>query len=174
MTRDEKNQFIDVLAEKLSNASVVYLADTSALTVENTNKLRRSAFKQGITIEVVKNTLLKKAMEKVEGSDYSEMFDSLAGPTSLITSEVGNAPAKLIQEFRKKHDKPILKAAYIDSAVYIGDDQVSMLAALKSKEELVGEIIGLLQSPIKNVVSSLQSGGNTISGLVKALGERES
>ncbi|NNC82773.1 MAG: 50S ribosomal protein L10 [Flavobacteriales bacterium] len=172
MTREEKNKFIDELAEKLSNSSVLYLADTSELTVENTNKLRRSCHKNNVSMQVVKNKLLRKAFDRVEGHDYSELYETLSGPTSLMFSEVANAPAKLIKDFRKKHDKPILKGAFIEEAIYIGDDQLSSLADLKSKEELVGEIIGLLQSPIKNVVSALQSGGNTISGLVKALEER--
>lgn len=172
MTREERNKFIDELAETLSGSSVLYLADTSELTVENTNKLRRSCHKNNVTMKVVKNKLLRKAFERVEGYDYSELYDTLSGPTSLMFSEVANAPAKLIKDFRKKHDKPILKGAFIEEAVYLGDEQLESLATLKSKEELVGEIIGLLQSPIKNVVSSLQSGGNTISGLVKALEER--
>ena len=172
MTREEKNKFIDELAEALSNSSVLYLADTSELTVENTNKLRRSCHKNNVKMQVVKNKLLRKAFERVEGQDYSELYETLSGPTSLMFSEVANAPAKLIKDFRKKHDKPILKGAFIEEAVYVGDDQLSALAALKSKEELIGDVITLLQSPIKNVVSSLQSGGNTISGLVKALEER--
>lgn len=172
MTREERNKFIDELAEKLSSSSVLYLADTSELTVENTNNLRRSCHKNNVTMKVVKNKLLRKAFERVEGHDYSELYETLSGPTSLMFSEVANAPARLIKDFRKKHDKPILKGAFIEESIYVGDDQLESLSTLKSKEELVGEIIGLLQSPIKNVVSSLQSGGNTISGLVKALEER--
>ncbi|NNK80766.1 MAG: 50S ribosomal protein L10 [Flavobacteriales bacterium] len=172
MTREERNKFIDELAEKLSSSSVLYLADTSELTVENTNNLRRSCHKNNVTMKVVKNKLLRKAFERVEGHDYSELYETLSGPTSLMFSEVANAPARLIKDFRKKHDKPILKGAFIEQSIYVGDDLLESLATLKSKEELVGEIIGLLQSPIKNVVSALQSGGNTISGLVKALEER--
>jgi large subunit ribosomal protein L10 len=172
MTREDKNKFIDELAEKLSASPILYLADTSELTVENTNDLRRSCHKNDITLKVVKNKLLRKAFERVEGYDYSELYETLSGPTSLMFSEVANAPAKLIKDFRKKHDKPILKGAFIEEAVFVGDDQLDALSALKSREELIGEIVGLLQSPVQNVVSALQSGGNTISGLVKALEER--
>jgi large subunit ribosomal protein L10 len=174
MTREEKNKFIDELAVQISSGSVLYLADTSELNAENTNKLRRTCFKSNIKLQVVKNALLKKALDRIEGVDYSEMYDVLHGSTSIMLTEVGNAPAKLIKEFRKKHDKPILKGAFIDSAVFIGDDKLEMLAALKSREELIGEIIGLLQSPAKNVISALKSGGNTIAGLVKTLEERAS
>ena len=111
-------------------------------------------------------------MEKVEGKDYSEIFETLSGPTSIMFAETGNAPAKLIEKFRKKNDKPLLKAAYVEEAIYIGDDQLKALTEIKSKEELIGEIVGLLQAPMMNVVSSLQSGQNTISGLVKALSDR--
>ena len=174
MTREEKNKFIDELAVKISSGSVFYLGDTSELTVENTNKLRRSCFKSNIQLQVVKNALLLKAFERIEGVDYSEMYDVLRGPTSLMISEVGNAPAKLIKDFRKKHEKPILKGAFIDSAIYLGDDKLEMLASLKSKEELIGDVIALLQSPAKNVISALKSGGQTIAGLLKTLEERQS
>ena len=124
-------------------------------------------------MQVVKNTLLKKAFESLEGIDYSPMYDALKGNTAILYAEVGNVPAKLIKEFRKKHDKPILKAAYVEESIYVGDDQLDKLVEIKSKEELIGEIIGLLQSPAKNVISALQSGGSTIAGLVKTLSERE-
>jgi large subunit ribosomal protein L10 len=173
MTKEEKNRFIDELAETLSGSSVLYLADTSELTVETTNKLRRSCHQRNVKMQVVKNALLKKAFERVEGHDYSEMYDALKGPTSIMLSEVANAPAKLIKDFRKKNDKPILKAAFIEESVYLGDEMLESLSALKSKEELLGDIIGLLQSPIKNVVSGLQgSAGGKIAGLVKALEDR--
>jgi len=174
MTREEKNQFIEELAVTLSNSPVLYLADTSELTVENTNKLRRSCFKQNVTMKVVKNKLLKKAFERVEGHDYSELYETLTGPTSLMFSEVANTPAKLIKEFRKKHSKPILKGAFIDSSVYVGDEMLTALAELKSREELIGDVIGLLQSPAKNVISALKSGGSTIAGLLQTLEERAS
>ncbi len=173
MNKEEKNNAINALAEQLSDANVFYLADTSELTVENTNTLRRNCFKSEVSLAVVKNTLLKKAMEKVEGKDFSEFYDLLKGPTSIMFSEAGNAPAKVIKNFRKKHDKPVLKGAYVEEMAYIGDDQIDALVAIKSKDELLAEIVALLQSPAKNVVSALQSGGSTISGLVKALSERE-
>jgi large subunit ribosomal protein L10 len=172
MNREQKNQAISELTEELSGNGVLYLADISGLTAEDTTKLRRLCYNKSVSLKVVKNTLLRKAMEKVEDKSFEEMYDTLKGNTSLMISEVGNAPAKLIKEFRKKNDKPILKAAWIDEAVYIGDDMVETLSELKSKDELIGEIITLLQSPAKNVVSGLQSGKNTLAGLVKALAER--
>lgn len=172
MRKEDKSLVIEELAGKLTESNVIYIADTSDLDAENTSKLRRQCFKSGIELKVVKNTLLRKAMERVEGKDFSEMYTILKGTSALMLSEVGNAPAKLIKEFRKKSEKPLVKAAFIEEAIYIGDDQLSTLADIKSKEELLGEIVGLLQSPAKNVISALQSGGNTISGLVKALEER--
>lgn len=172
MTREEKNNAINALAEELKAANVIYIADTSELDADATSKLRRNCFKKGIDLKVVKNTLLQKAMESVEDKDFSELYQVLAGPTAVMYSEVGNAPAKLIEEFRKKNDKPVLKAAFVEESVYIGDENLKALTEIKSKDELIGEIIGLLQSPAKNVISALQSSGNTISGLVKALSER--
>ena len=172
MTKDQKSQYIDELAQDLSNASIFYLADTSGLSVESINQLRRRCFQAGISLRVVKNTLLEKAMARVEGKSYGELPGVLGGPTSIMFAEVGNAPAKLIQEFRKKNDKPVLKGAYIDEAIYVGDNQLDMLVAIKSREELIGDIIGLLQSPAKNVISGLTGGGNKIAGLLKTLGER--
>jgi len=174
MTRQEKDQFISELSVQLKEANVIYLSDTSELKAGTANDLRRECFKGGVKLQVVKNTLLKRAMEQTEDKEFSELYDLLKGPTSVMFAGVGNAPAKVIQKFRKKHDKPILKGAYIDSGIYIGDDKVQALAALKSKEEMIGDVILLLQSPAKNVVSALQSGGNTLAGLVKALEERAS
>lgn len=172
MNKDQKAQYIEDLAQDLSNANIFYLADTAELTVETINQLRRRCFQQGISLRVVKNTLLAKAMAKVEGKDYANLTEVLAGPTSIMFSEVGNAPAKLIKEFRKKSEKPLLKGAYIDDAVFIGDDQLDTLVSLKSREELIGEIIGLLQSPAKNVISGLTGGGQKIAGILKTLEER--
>ena len=171
MTREEKIQAIDTLEEVISSNNVLYLSDISGIDAEQSSKLRRLCHSKGIKLQVVKNTLLKKALEKAE-KDYEPFYVTLKGNTSLMTSEVGNAPAKLIKEFRKKSDRPILKGAFIDESFYIGDDQLEMLANLKSKEELIGEIITLLQSPAKNVISALQSGPQTIAGIVKTLGER--
>jgi large subunit ribosomal protein L10 len=148
------------------------LADTAELTVEVINNLRRRAFNSNVSLRVVKNTLLEKAMERVEGKDFGDLKDTLSGATSIMFSEFANVPAKLMKEFRKKNDKPILKGAYIDASVYIGDDQLDALANLKSKEELLGEIIGLLQSPAKNVVSGLKGAGGKIAGILKTLEER--
>lgn len=173
MNKENKNVIIEELAGKLTESNVFYLADTSELNADITSKLRRQCFKRGIELKVVKNTLLQQAMERVEGKDYTEMYDVLKGSTSVMFAEVGNLPAKVIQEFRKKNSKPVLKAAYINEAIFIGDDQLTALSEIKSKEELLGDIIGLLQSPAKNVISALQSGGRTISGLVKTLQERE-
>jgi len=171
MTREEKNQAIDALTEKLNNANIFYLADIAGLNAESSSKLRRSCFSNNIQMEIVKNTLLKKALEKAEG-DYEELYDILKGNTSVMFAEQGNVPAKLIKDFRKKSEKPVLKGAFIEEAIYIGDDNLEFLVSIKSKEELIGEIIGLLQSPAKNVVSALQSSGGTLAGIVKTLSEK--
>lgn len=172
MTKEQKAQYIDDLAAELSAAGIFYLADTSELTVETIDQLRRKCFQSNIQLRVVKNTLLAKAMDRVEGKDYGQLKDVLAGPTSIMFSEVGNLPAKLIQDFRKKNAKPILKGAFIDEAVFIGDNQLEALATLKSKDELLGEIVGLLQSPAKNVISALKGQGGKIAGILKTLEER--
>jgi len=172
MNREEKAQMIDDLQQVLNNTDTVYLTDIAGLNATETTNLRRACYKSEVQLRVVKNTLLKKAMERVEGKEYDEMFDSLKGNTALMIADKANAPAKVIETFRKKSKKPILKAAWIDTAVFVGDDRLSELASLKSKEELVGDIIGLLQSPMKTVISQLQSGGQTIAGLVKTLSER--
>lgn len=173
MTREEKNQVIDDLSEVLNESKVLYVADTSELDAQATGDLRRECFKNNIVLKVVKNTMLKRAMDKVEGKDFSPLLDSLVGPTSIMISEVGNGPAKLIKEFRKSHDKPVLKAAYVEESCYVGAEHLEALVNIKSKEELLGDVIGLLQSPAKNVISALKSSGGTIAGLVKTLSERE-
>ena len=172
MNKEEKSKQIAYLTEKISNASVFYLADTSELSADDTSKLRRRCFKGDVSLEVVKNTLVKKAMESIEGKDMSPFYELLKGQTSLMISDKGNEPAKIIKEFRKKSDKPVLKGAFVEEAIFIGDHQIDMLVSLKSKEELIGDIITLLQSPAKNVISALNSGGSTIAGLVKTLSER--
>ncbi len=171
MTREEKSRVIEDLTAQLADTNVVYIADISNLNAETTSNLRRACFKAGIQLNVVKNTLLEKAME-ASTNDYGDLPSILKGNTSIMIAENGNAPAKIIKEFRKKSDKPILKGAYIHQAVFIGDNQLDALVALKSKEEVIGEIIGLLQSPAKNVVSALKSGGGKIAGIVKTLSER--
>ena len=173
MTRAEKSTAIAELKEKFSNSAFFYLTDSSTLTVEQVNNLRRLCFEKGVEMKVVKNTLAVKALEDAaEEKGYTELYQALKGPTAIMFTEVANVPAKVIEEFRKESDRPILKAAYIDTAVYIGDDQLEALTQLKSKEDLIGEIIGLLQSPAKNVISALKSGGSTIAGLLKTLEER--
>jgi large subunit ribosomal protein L10 len=172
MTREEKAKYIDNLAAELQASTVVYLTDTADLTVESVNTLRRRCFQANIKMRVVKNALLQKAMNKVEGKDYSGLSGVLKGSTSIMFSEVADAPAKLIQDFRKKSAKPLLKGAYIDEAIFVGDNQLVVLEALKSKEELVGEIIGLLQSPAKNVLSGLTGAGSKIAGILKTLEDR--
>ena len=150
MTREEKSIAIEDLTAQLAGSNVVYLADISGLNAETTSSLRRACFKAGIKLEVVKNTLLAKAME-VSDKNYGELSSILKGNTSIFLAESANAPAKIMKEFRKKSDKPILKGAYINAEIYIGDNLLDSLASLKSKEEVIGEIIGLLQSPIQRV-----------------------
>lgn len=156
----------------LTEKNVVYLTDASGLDSEATTSLRRECYKKDIRVRVVKNTLLRKAMERTEGREFAELYDVLKGQTALLVGDIGNAPARVLKEFRKKHDMPILKGAYVEEATYLGDNNLEALTNLKSKEELLADVIALLQSPMKNVVGALNSGGNTLSGLVKALQER--
>ena len=172
MTREEKSQVIEALTAELAESSNFYLTDLSGLDAGMTSQLRRACFKANVRLSVLKNTLLEKAMEASE-KDFGELPSTLKGNTSVMYSETGNAPAKVIKAFRKKSEKPFLKGAYIEEAVYIGDDQLDMLVDIKSKEELIGEIIGLLQSPAKNVVSALQSSGGKLSGIIKTLSQKE-
>ena len=167
MTRQEKDQLVDDLSGSLKETNIIYLADTADLDAETTTALRRECY-----VQVVKNTLLKRAMEKTEEKEFAELYDLLKGPTAIMISGTANAPAKVIKKFRAKNQKPILKGAYIDEGIYVGDDQIEALANLKSKEELIGDIILLLQSPAKNVISALQSGKNTLGGLIRTLEER--
>ena len=171
MTKEEKHELVIALTEQMKEYGNFYITDTSNLTVAKVNDIRRKCFESDITMKVAKNSLIQKAMEAA-GGDYSPMFDVLKGSSSILFSKSATAPAKLIKQLRKKSDKPILKAAYIDSSVFIGDKQLDTLVNLKSKEQLIGEIIGLLQSPAKNVISGLQSGGNKLAGIVKTLQER--
>ena len=171
MKKDEKTQFIDTLAEKLTEANTFYLTDISNLNVETSSKLRRLCFKRDIQLKMVKNTLLKKAMEKT-GKDFEEFYGILKGSTSIMFCETANDPAKLIKEFRKTSPKPILKGAYVEETIYVGDNQLDALVNIKSKNELIGEIILILRSPAQNVISALQSGGNKLSGIVKTLSEK--
>ena len=172
MRKEEKAKMIDVILEQVNSFSHLYLTDISGLNAEDTSDLRRKCFENDIKLAVVKNTLLKLALDKADG-EYEELYDTLVGNTTVMFSNTGNAPAKLIKEFRKNGEKPILKSAYVEQSTYIGDDQIEPLSTIKSKEELIGDVITLLQSPAKNVISALQSSGNILSGLVKTLSERE-
>jgi len=171
MTREEKSIVIDNLTSTLTDTNIIYLADISGLNAQTTSDLRRACYKANIKLAVVKNTLLEKAMEKSD-KDFGDLPTVLKGNTSIMIAEVGNAPAKVIKEFRKKNKKPILKGAFVEEAIYIGDEQLDSLVSIKSKDELVGDIITLLQSPAKNVISALQSGGNKLSGIIKTLSEK--
>jgi len=171
MRKDEKNQLIDVITEQLNNNNTIYLTDISELNAEDTSSLRRLCFKKDIKLMVVKNTLLKRAMEKSE-KNLDELYAVLSGPTSLMFSEAGNAPAKLIKEFRKKSERPYLKGAFVEEVSYLGNDQLEMLINIKSKNELIADVIALLQSPAKQVISGLQSGGQKLTGILKALSEK--
>lgn len=172
MTREEKAVVIQELAEKLSKSPFFYITDASNLPVETINRFRGLCYKRGVEFKVVKNTLLQKAMESLNDG-YTPLFPALKGPTSIMFAEQGNIPARLLKEFRTGGtDKPILKAAYIDSAIYTGDDQLDALTSLKSKEELIAGIIFTLQSPARNVISALQSSGGKLAGIVKTLQER--
>jgi large subunit ribosomal protein L10 len=173
MKKSDKGLMIEELKEKFANNPYFYITDSSSLTVEAINKFRRICFEKGIEVQVVKNTLAKKAMEaQSDASSYVAIYDALNGPSTLLFCETANLPARVVKEFRETNEKPTLKAAYIDGGIFIGDDQLDALASLKSKNELIGDVIGLLQSPAKSVISALKSGGNTIAGLVKALEER--
>lgn len=173
MTKEEKKVTIEDLKDALGEVKNLYLADIAGLDAAQTTNLRQACFNENIKLLVVKNTLLAKAMEASD-HNFGELTNILKGNTSLMFSETGNAPARVIKNFRKKSDKPILKGAFIEEAIYLGDDQLDKLVAIKSKDELIGEIITLLHSPIKNVISSLQSGGGKLSGILKSLSERSS
>ena len=171
MTKTEKSVVIERITSELNESKNIYLTDASGLNSVQTSKLRRACFKSGIKLSVVKNTLLGKAMTSSE-KEFGELDQVLKGNTALMFSEIGNAPAKLIKEFRKKVEKPLLKGASVEDAIYIGDDQLSFLADLKSKEELIVDVITILQSPAKNVISALKASGSTISGVLKVLSEK--
>jgi len=171
MTKEEKAVVIEDLTKQLAESSIIYLADISGLDAQVTSDLRRACFKSNIKLSVVKNTLLAKAMDAAE-KDFGELQEVLKGNTSLMLSETGNGPAKVIKNFRKKSEKPLLKGAFIEEAIYVGDDKLNTLVSIKSKEEMIGEIIGLLQSPAKNVISGLKSGGGKLAGIIKTLSER--
>ncbi len=171
MTREEKATVIEDLTAQLAETPTIYLTDISGLDAGTTSALRRACFKANIKLAVVKNTLLAKAMEASD-REFGELPNVLKGNTSLMLTETGNAPAKLIKNFRKKSDRPVLKGAFIEESVYIGDENLEALVNIKSKEELLGDVITLLQSPAKNVISGLKSGGGKLAGILKTLSER--
>jgi large subunit ribosomal protein L10 len=173
MRREEKDSIIDGLREQINNASHFYLTDISNLNAEDTSNLRRKCFEKEIELVVVKNTLLRKALEQSEGN-FEELYDILKNSTSIMFCETGNVPAKLIKDFRKTSDRPVLKAAFVEQSIYLGDEKLDMLSSLKSKEELIGDVLALLQSPMNNLLSALQSGGNNLAGALKTLAEKES
>ena len=172
MRREEKNAIIDSLAEKLKEYSHFYLTDTAQLNATDTSDLRRKCFENDVKLVVVKNTLLKRALEMSE-VNFEELYPVLKGTTSIMFAQAGNSPARLIKEFRKQHDKPLLKGAYVQESIYIGDNMLDALVSVKTKKELIGEVILLLQSPAKNVISALQSGGNKIHGVLETLSKRQ-
>jgi len=173
MNREQKAQLIDELVDKFQNNNFFYIADASGLSVAQVDSFRESCFKNGVEYKVYKNTIIKKALEQIDG-EFDEIYGVLKGFSGILFHpESGKAPAKVLKDFRKNADKPLLKGASIDSDLFIGDEQLEALSKLKSKEELIGEVIGLLQSPAKNVISALKSGGNTIAGILKTLQEKE-
>ncbi|HCT93201.1 MAG: 50S ribosomal protein L10 [Bacteroidetes bacterium GWE2_39_28] len=174
MKKDEKTQIIASLAAQLEKTPNFYIADISGLNAEKTAKLRRACFEKEIKLMVVKNTLLRKALEKTALTDSEALFPILEGPTAVMFTETVNIPAKLIKEFGKEHGKPVLKGALVQECAYVGENQLEALISIKSREELIGDIIGLLQSPVQNVISALvSSGGGKIAGIVKTLSEKE-
>jgi large subunit ribosomal protein L10 len=172
MRREEKNTIIDSLTQKLKEYNHFYLTDIAQLNAADTSDLRRKCFENNIKLVVVKNTLLKRALEQSEGN-FDELYPVLKGTTSIMFTHSGNVPAKLIREFRRAHDKPVLKGAYVQESVYVGDNMLDALVSVKTKQELIGDIILLLQSPAKNVISALQSGGNKLHGVLETLSKKE-
>lgn len=172
MKRSDKQAIIDSLTEQINSSNHFYLADISDLNASVTSDLRRTCFKQDVKLVVAKNTLLRKALEK-SGKDVSELYGVLKGNTSVMFTEAANVPAKLIKDFSKKHGRPVLKGAYVEESVYVGENQLDALVVVKSKNELIADVVALLKSPMHTVLSQLQSGGNIIHGVLKTLGERE-
>lgn len=172
MKSSEKATIIDSLVEQINSSNHFYLTDISDLNAADTSDLRRICFKQNVKLVVVKNTLLRKALEK-SAKQAEGLYDILKGNTSVMFTDQGNVPAKLIKDFRKTRKKPILKGAYVEESVYVGDDQLESLISLKSKNELIADVVALLQSPVQTVLSQLQSGGNILHGVLKTLEEKK-
>jgi large subunit ribosomal protein L10 len=174
MNREEKSKIVERVSQQLKESDHFYIADTKGLDADQTSDLRRKCFENNIKLVVVKNTLLKIAMQNNKEVDYENLYESLSGPTAVMFTQTGNAPAKLIKQLRKdKQEKPLLKGAYVEEGIYLGDDKLEMLSQIKSKEEVIGDIIGLLQSPAKNVLSALQGSKDKLAGIVKTLSEKE-
>jgi large subunit ribosomal protein L10 len=173
MKREDKGLIIQEISETIKEFPHFYITDIAGLNAEQTSNLRRQCFKSGITLKVVKNTLLQKAFETT-GIDFAELAPALKENSAVMFSHTGNAPAKLIKSLREKSPKPVLKGAYVQESIYVGDDQLDALTSIKSREELIGDVVLLLQSPIKNVISAMQSGANGITGVLKTLSEKES
>lgn len=173
MLRKEKEELVAEISDLVSNTDNIYIADISGLTANQSNLLRKFCYERGISVKVYKNTLIYKALLQSSPDQADEIGNALVGPSALMTAEAVNTTAKAIQEFRKKYPKPELKVAYVQECIYVGDDQVETLTKIKSREELIADVVALLQSPAKNVVSALQSGGNKIAGILKTLQERE-
>lgn len=172
MRREEKNAVIDSLAEQIKQYPHFYITDTSDLNAADTSSLRRKCFEKNIKMVVVKNTLLRKALERSDKADFTPIFESLKGVSSVLFAESGNVPAKLIKDFRRTNAKPLLKAAFVEESFYVGDNQLNALVTLKTKNELIADVVAILQSPAKTVISQLQSGRNILAGVVKTLSER--
>ena len=172
MNKNQKQNIIDIIKSQLDSTSTIYITDCSGLDAVSTSKLRRECFKSNIKLSVVKNTFLSRAMDDVN-KDFGDLKSQLAGNTALMFSETANAPAKVIKKFRKNFEKPILKGAFIEESIYIGDDVLDTLVNIKSKEELIGEVLTLLQSPAQNLISALKSSGTKLSGVIKTLSEKD-
>ncbi|MBS2100148.1 50S ribosomal protein L10 [Carboxylicivirga linearis] len=172
MRKEDKNTVINDLVASINEYSHFYVTEAGGLNAEKSSDLRRECFKKEVKMVMVKNTLLQKALEQVEG-EFGDMYATFKGTTAVLFSNTGNVPAKLIKEFSKANAKPTLKSAYVEESLYIGEDQLEALCNIKSKDEVLAEVVALLQSPMKNVVSALQSGGSTIHGLLQTLGEKE-
>ncbi len=170
-TREQKAQLITELTQKLSDYEVIYIVDILGLNAKVTSDLRRACYGSDVKLQVVKNTMLQQAMDASD-KEFGQLREVLKGNSALMLSDVGNKPARIIKNFRKKSEKPILKGAWIEESIYVGDDQLETLVSIKSKEELLGDLIGLLQSPVKNVISALKSGGGKIAGILKTLSEK--
>ena len=172
MKREEKSKAITEITDVLSNNGIIYLTDISGLNSIETSNLRRLCFKSGVKLAVMKNTFLEQAMTASD-KDFGDLLETLKGNTSLMLSDVGNAPAKVIKDFRRKSDRPILKGAIIENDIYLGDEQLELLSSIKSKEEIIGEIVILLQSPARNIISALKSSSSKLSGIIQTLSNRE-